>query len=157
MRYLAIDLGEKRTGVALGDALTRLASPLETLEIGLGAGGGEELLAALARVVAAQLGERPGDKGELVFGLPLNMDGTEGPQAKKVRAFAAKLAERTGRAAHFQDERLTSVAADWTMSRSGMTRKQKKEKRDALAAAHILRDFLEALPGAQSRTEDDRA
>jgi putative Holliday junction resolvase len=83
-----------------------------------------------------------------VVGLPLNMDGTEGPRARVVRAFAERLRTRTGRSLHYQDERLTSAEADWAMSRTGMTHQQKKERRDALAAAAILRDFLEARRGA---------
>ena len=54
---------------------------------------------------------------QLVVGLPLNMDDTEGPRSKPVRAFAARIGERVGRVVHFQDERLTSAAADWSMAR----------------------------------------
>lgn len=74
------------------------------------------------------------------------MDGTEGPRAKVVRAFAARLIQRTHRTVHFQDERLTTADADWQMARSGMTHKQKKLRRDALSAANILRDFLATRP-----------
>jgi len=75
------------------------------------------------------------------------MDGTEGARAKLVRAFAARIAGRTGRAVHFQDERLTTAAADWSMARTGMTRQQKKDRRDAIAAATMLQDFLNARSG----------
>jgi len=78
----------------------------------------------------------------LVIGLPLNMDGTEGPRAKLVRSFAVLLETRTARVVHMQDERLTSANADWNMAGSGLTHKQKKSRRDALAAAEILKDFL---------------
>lgn len=139
MRYLCIDLGDKRTGLALGDAITKIASPLDVLEIALAERGGEALIEALARACGDHLGA--GDA--LVFGLPLNMDGSEGAPAKKVRDFATRVAARTGREVHFQDERLTSADADWSMARSGMTRGEKKQRRDALAAAAILRDFLE--------------
>lgn len=142
MRYLCIDLGDKRTGLAVGDAQTRLVSALSVLESPIGVRGGEGLLDALSKAVDEQLGT---GAGELVVGLPLNMDDSEGPRAKMVRAFAARLGERVGRVVHFQDERLTSAAADWSMARSGMTRGEKKQKRDALAAAEILRDFLAGL------------
>jgi putative Holliday junction resolvase len=142
VRYLCIDLGDKRTGLAVGDAQTRLVSALSVLESPIAVRGGEGLLDALARAVDEQLGT---GAGELVVGLPLNMDDTEGPRSKSVRAFAARLGERVGRVVHFQDERLTSAAADWSMARSGMTRGEKKQKRDALAAAEILRDFLAGL------------
>lgn len=140
MRYLAIDLGDKRTGLALGDAVTGLASPIGVLEVAVAERTGEALLDAIARAIDEQIGG--GSAAELVVGLPMNMNGTEGPRAKLVRAFAARIAARTGRAIHFQDERLTTSEADWTMARSGLTRGQKKAKRDALAAAAILRDFL---------------
>lgn len=146
MRYLAIDLGDKRTGVALGDSQTRIVSPIDTVEVDIGIQGGNALLEALARIVDAQLGEMGRGQGELVIGLPLNMDGTEGPRAKHLRAFAERLARRTMRKVQFQDERLTTAAADWAMARTGLTRGKKKELRDALAAAEILKDFLDAIP-----------
>lgn len=146
MRYLAIDLGDKRTGLAVGDAQTGSAMPLAVLEAPIDRRGGEELLEALAKAIDEQIGTG----GELVVGLPVNMDGTEGPRAKGVRAFAGRIAERTGLAVHFQDERLSSASADWTMARSGLTRGQKKERRDALAAAEILRGFLAARRESQA-------
>lgn len=152
MRYLAIDLGDKRTGLAVGDSVTRLVSPCEVVETPIANAGGAELLTALRRAAVEHLGEAVPNRnaGELVVGLPINMDGTEGQRAKLVRAFAARIAETTGRAVHFQDERLSSADADWSMARSGMTHKQKKQRRDALAAAAILRDFLESRAGGTS-------
>lgn len=143
MRYLCIDLGDKRTGIALGDAITRLASPVEVIEADIRVREGGVLLDAIARVVARELGP-PGAAraAALVFGLPVNMDGTEGPRAVLTRAFAARVGERTGFKVVFHDERLTSADAEWSLAGSGLTRKQKKERRDAVAAAAILRDFL---------------
>jgi len=137
MRYLAIDLGDRRTGLAVGDDATGLASPAGVIEKPIEPG--EELLAAIERAA------REYGPDELVMGLPLNMDDTEGPRAKLVRAFASRVEGRTGLVVRFQDERLTSAEADWSMARSGMTRGQKKSRRDALAAAAILRDYLETL------------
>lgn len=149
MRYLAIDLGDKRTGLALGDRETGLVSPLEVIECAIGADGGKVLLDRLAAAIETHLGvASPARKDTLVIGLPLNMDGSEGPQAKKCRGFGELLAQQTGRAVVYHDERLTSVEADWSMSRSGMTRGQKKQKRDALAAAAILRDYFGVLGGS---------
>lgn len=145
MRYLCIDLGDKRTGLALGDSITRLVSPIDVLEVPIANRNGEDLLDALARAIDEQVGKT---SAALVFGLPINMDDTEGPRAKLVRAFAARLAARTAHPIHFQDERLSSAAADWSMSQSGLTHKQKKQRRDALAAASILRDFLAGLPAS---------
>ena len=142
MRYLAIDLGDQRTGLAAGDSVTGLSGPVGVLETPISAAGGAALVDAIAAAVEEQLGR---STGELVVGLPLNMDGTEGGRAKLVRDFAARIIARTGRAVRFQDERLSTADADWAMARSGLTRKQKKERRDALAAAAILKDFLAGL------------
>lgn len=139
MRYLCIDLGDKRTGLAVGDAVTRLASPAGVLEVPVAADGGALLLAAIVKAVDAH------GPHALVVGLPLNMDDTEGPRAKLVRAWGVRIAEISKLPVHYQDERLTSAAADWQMARSGLTRGQKKAKRDALAAAEILRDYLAQL------------
>ena len=159
MRYLAIDLGDKRTGLALGDRETGLVSPLEVIECPIAADGGKLLLDRLASAIQIHLGEATGSRADtLVIGLPLNMDGSEGPQAKKARAFGELLAQRTARTVVYHDERLTSVEADWSMSQSGMTRGQKKQKRDALAAAAILRDYFGALggsAGSDGRGESD--
>ena len=132
MRYLAIDLGGKRTGLAVGDDETGVVSPMRVVALPRG----EALLAAIGAAIEAH------GPDALVLGLPLNMDGTEGAAAKAARDFGKTLGERTGRPVHYQDERLTSFAADQQMARSGKTHKQKKRIRDPLAAAEILRDYL---------------
>jgi putative Holliday junction resolvase len=116
---------------------------MEVLEVPVSARDGGDLLEAIAAWIDSMASRS--QPCELVVGLPMNMDGTEGKAAAKARAFGAALAQRTGRAVQFQDERLTSADADWSMARSGMTHKEKKQRRDALAAAAILRDFLAAL------------
>jgi len=132
MRYLAIDLGDKRTGLAIGDDEMRLATPLKTIN----QPRGDALLDALVEDIQEQ------SPDELVMGLPLNMDGTDSKQSQITREFGEKLHERCGLNINYQDERLTSFAADQHMARSGRTHKQKKQLRDALAAAEILNDFL---------------
>jgi len=134
MRYLAIDLGDKRTGLALGDDITRLVSPVKVLDVPRG----PLLLDALVKAVDEQ---RP---DAVVIGLPINMDGTEGPAAKSTREFAERLRPRIKLEIHFQDERLTSYAAEQQLNQSGRTRKEKKQLRDALAACEVLKDFLDA-------------
>lgn len=134
MRYLAVDLGAKRTGIAAGDDVTRLVQPVEVLQVPRG----PALMDALAKAV-----DRHGPDA-IVLGIPINMDGTEGAAAKDVRTFAGDLAARTGLPVHLQDERLTSFEADARMAQSGRTHKQKKELRDALAAAAILEDWLDS-------------
>lgn len=144
MRHLAIDLGDKRTGLAVGDTVTRLVSALDVLEVPVTRNSGGDLLAAIVKAVTEQ-GPRV-----LVVGLPYNMDDTEGPRAKGVRLFADRITKATGLPVVFQDERLTSAAADWSMARSGMTRGEKKARRDAIAAATILRDYFDTLPGTNA-------
>lgn len=155
MRYVAIDLGDKRTGLAIGDTITGVVTPLDVLEVPVAVRGGEALLEALAKAVEAQLGGGAASaKAGLVVGLPINMDDSEGPRAKQVRAFAGRIAAKTGFVVEFQDERLTSAEADWSMARSGMTRQEKKQRRDALAAATILRDFLRGKMSPLADGED---
>lgn len=142
MRFLSIDLGDKRTGLAVGDDLTGVVTPLHTLQVPITERAGDALLDALTRAIDEQFS--PHSAAALVVGLPYNMDGTEGPRAALVRDFAARLAARLNppRDLHFHDERLTTAEADWQMSRSGRTRAEKKNLRDSLAAAALLRDFL---------------
>ncbi|MBL9120119.1 MAG: Holliday junction resolvase RuvX [Phycisphaerae bacterium] len=137
MRYMAIDLGERRTGIATGDAITGLVQPRVVIE----QSKGEELL----RKLLVEINDFGPNR--LVVGLPFNMDGTEGPAAKSVRAFVEQLASRAQVPIDYQDERLTSFAAEKHLDRSGRTRKEKKELRDALAAAEILRDYLRRISG----------
>lgn len=134
MRYLAIDLGDKRTGLATGDDETHLVGPLRVVEAAEPA--------ALLDAVRQAIDEVGPD--ELVIGLPYNMDGTLGPRGKKAAALATLIATTTGLPVHTHDERLTSFDAEGRLSQSGLTRGQKKKLRDAVAAAAILRDFLDA-------------
>jgi putative Holliday junction resolvase len=133
MRYLCIDLGDKRTGIASGDDDTHFIAPLEVIEIPRC----PSLVDAIIRFITRH------EPHAIVIGLPLNMDGSEGPAAKSAREFGADLAERSGLPIHFQDERLTSHAAEQHLHQTDRTHKQKRKLRDALAAAEILRDFFE--------------
>ena len=137
MRYLCLDLGDKRTGMAAGDDETGVVSPAGMLPTPPGG----DLVAAILEAIETH------GPDALVLGLPLNMDGTEGPRARHVRDFGRQLGQRTDRPIHYQDERLTSYAADMQMAGSGRTHREKKALRDALAAAEILRDFLQASAG----------
>lgn len=147
MRYVGIDLGDKRTGIAVGDSVLRLPAPVAVLEVDVRERDGEALVEAIAAAVRAQLGPTHAGEGSVVIGLPINMDGTEGPAAKKIREFAPRIERATGRRVYLFDERLTSADADWTMARSGLTHGQKKRRRDALAAAALLRSFFAAGAG----------
>ncbi len=152
MRFLGIDLGDKRTGLAVGDDETGLASPLRVIEHPLTAG--QSLHPALGERLTHAVKEAVADG--LVIGLPLNMDGTEGPHAKRARLLGAAIGALLGLPAHFHDERLTSDAADWAMAQSGLTHKGTKARRDALAAAAMLQDFLDARRETGDTTKRDQ-
>ena len=135
MRYLSVDLGDKRTGIAIGDALTGIVTPLDVVNTSSEA----ERFRRLRDLIEWE------GPGALVVGWPLNMDGSVGPNAQKCKAFADKLSKATRLPVHLYDERLSSAVADEQMAMSGLTHKQKKARRDAMAAANILRGFLEAM------------
>jgi|TARA_Y100000294_G_C8368200_1_gene261598 putative Holliday junction resolvase len=132
MRYLAVDLGDKRTGIAVGDDELKMAQPVCVLDIPIG----DQLIEGIIKIISEQAAD------EIVIGLPLNMDGSLGSRAETTKTFAKNLKVSTNMQIHFQDERLTSSAAEEKLSGSGKTHKQKKKMRDALAAAEILSDFL---------------
>lgn len=131
MRYLAIDHGTKRTGLAICDAEERIASPLTILQ------GRKDLIDQIAQVIEAE------GVGGIVVGLPLNMDDSQGPQAKEVMAFAERLRVRVSVPLYFQDERLTSFGADEKLNATGLSRSKRRGLRDAVAAAEILETFLQ--------------
>lgn len=133
---LGIDWGTKRSGFAITDALRIALEPLPPREL---AGESEELLDH----VATLLDERVIDT--FVLGLPLNMDGTEGPMVTTVRAFAARLSQRFPSVRLvFQDERLsTKEAEDW-MREAEVPVRKRRAIRDSASAAVILRDWIGA-------------
>lgn len=136
-RYLGIDFGAKRIGLAVGDTEGRIATPLrvitrcgkETDDVDLIIAAGDEYAV-----------------DAYVLGIPFNMDGTEGPQAKLTRAFGKLLAERSGHRVHEWDERLSSRGADANLTELDLTHKKKKARQDALAAQIILQAFLDGQP-----------
>ena len=137
MRILAIDLGDQRTGLARADRVTNIASPAGLIEVPIDHDNGQRLLDALANEIT----QEPNDT-DIIIGLPLNMDDTVGPRAKLVMDFAQRLANHAGRPIILVDERRTSVAADARMAQTGLTHKQKKRRRDAIAAAAIAELYL---------------
>ena len=131
MRYLAIDYGDKRTGLAICDQGETISSPLKTLETG------KNLIDEIVAIIIEQ------NVAAVVIGLPLNMDGTEGPAVKNVRSFGSELKDCLDIPAYFHDERLSSFDAEQKLA-GQMTRKKKKARVDALAAAAILQSFLDS-------------
>ncbi len=132
MRYLALDVGERYIGVAVSDAGGLLARPLAVFKRTSRARDFVKVKALIEQHHAEAL----------VAGLPLNMDGTEGPQAAWVRDYTAELAERLALPLHLWDERLTTVTAAEIMRAQGKA--PDKSWIDAVAAAVILQSFLDA-------------
>lgn len=131
MRYLAIDYGNKRTGLAICDAEETIVSPLKVIH------GQTDLLKKIKDIVEAENVEA------IVLGLPLNMDDSQGPQAKLVFKFADQLKAHIDIPLHFQDERLSTFGAEEKLAAADFTRAKKKKRLDAVAAAQILEAFLE--------------
>lgn len=135
MRYLAIDHGEKRTGLAVCEASETLASPLFVVT------DKSQLIDKIVKTIEAE--EIEG----LVIGLPLNMDDSEGERAKQVRRFGDDLADHISIDITFFDERLSSFDASNKLAGLDLTRKKKKKYLDAVAAASFLQAFLDQKHG----------
>ena len=133
MKILAIDYGSRRTGLAVCDPSQTICSPLAVLD------STRDLIAQITEFIKIENAEA------VAIGLPLNMDDSEGSQAKSVRAFAADLAKSIEIQIHFQDERLTSFVADEKLDMTDLSPAQKKQRRDAVAAADILQSFLDSF------------
>jgi putative Holliday junction resolvase len=134
-RLAGLDLGTKTIGIAVSDLGLRLASPFQTIRRTKFGKDAEELLKVCAREKI----------GGLVLGLPVNMDGTEGPRAQATRAFLRNLAPLTDLPIALWDERLTTVAAERALLETDMSRRKRAEKIDAAAAAIILQGALDRL------------
>jgi putative holliday junction resolvase len=135
MRTLAIDPGSIRVGIALSDAAGKFATPFDVIPAA-------NAIQTILKIIQTEEIDR------IVIGLPLNMDGTQGPSAKKAIAFAKELAAKCETPLIFVDERLSSFQAESDLigrKRQGekITRKQKKTRLDAHAAAIFLQDFLD--------------
>ena len=129
--YIALDVGEKRIGVAVGDDAVRIAVPFETIEVD----GGE--ITAIAEIVTKE------SVDTIVVGYPRNQSGEPTPQTQFVVDFAEKLRDVAENIV-FQDESLTSVIAEQRLE--SYNRPYSKADIDAQAAAIILQDYLEQLP-----------
>ncbi|HEY7019746.1 MAG TPA: Holliday junction resolvase RuvX [Ktedonobacterales bacterium] len=134
MIHLALDVGEKRIGVAVSDETETLASPRTIIRRASTAAA----LEAVARLVAESGAE------VVVVGLPVSFDGQLHGQARAVQAFAAKLRERIPQSVVFADETLSSVRAEEALRAAGVRPDRIRERLDAAAAAVILQDYLDA-------------
>lgn len=132
-KLLGLDHGDKRFGIALSDAGKVIATPRLVVE-------GED---ALWQTLESLMSEE--DIEAVVIGLPLNMDGSEGPRARKVIEFSRVLEEKTGLPVHFQDERLSSFEAESALSEAGVHGSRRKSRVDMVAAQIILQGYLNQI------------
>jgi putative Holliday junction resolvase len=135
MRLLGLDLGEKTIGLALSDRLLTVATPMQTLKRGKFAADAAQL-----DIVISEQGV-----GGLVVGLPLNMDGSDGPAAQSARAFGRNWVKHSPLPLLFQDERLSTSAVTRTLIEADTSRKRRGEVVDKMAAAYILQIALDRL------------
>ena len=133
MKILAVDYGDSRTGLATCDHTEFLTTPI-TPQITLKA---RNKVAARVCEVAKEIGAEL-----IVIGLPLNMDGTEGPRAEKCAAFGALLRQATGLEVILWDERRTTIDAHNILFQNGQNAKKRKKTVDAVAAALMLEGYL---------------
>jgi putative Holliday junction resolvase len=140
-RLLGLDVGEKTIGLAISDSDFKVAAPVDTIR--------RTKFAADAARLAQFIGERT--VGGLVIGLPVNMDGSEGPRCQSVRQFAANLLQRMELPIAFWDERLSTAAVTRAMLEADVTRAKRARAVDKMAAAYILQGALDALGNHPSR------
>jgi putative Holliday junction resolvase len=132
-RLMALDVGERRIGIAISDPLQITAQPSETLQRGRSEAADIDKIMEIAEaqeVVA------------FVVGLPRRTSGDEGPEAAEVRRFASILADRSARDVHLADERYTTTIAEKALLEGGVSRAQRRTKIDKIAASVILQGFL---------------
>ncbi len=134
-RLMGLDLGSKTIGLSLSDVTLTVASPLETIRRTKFSADVTRLLELAAKH----------EIGGFVIGLPINMDGTEGPAAQSARAFARNLNKLTPIPLAFWDERMSTAAVTRTLLEADATRARRAEVVDKMAAAYILQGALERL------------
>lgn len=134
-RLIGLDLGEKTIGIALSDTMRSVATPMETLARAKFSTDA----ARLEKIIAAH------DVAGVVVGLPLNMDGSEGPSAQSARAFARNLAGRIPVPIALWDERLSTMAVTRTLLDADASRRRRSEVVDKMAAAYILQGVLDRI------------
>jgi putative Holliday junction resolvase len=145
MRTFGLDVGTKTIGVAVSDALGLTAQSVTTIR------------RTSLKADLAALGElaREHEVTRVVIGLPLNMDGSEGPRAEASRKFAEAVTATLGLEAEFWDERLSTVAAQRTLLEADLSRAKRKQVIDQAAAQFILQGWMDAHRPAESFHADD--
>lgn len=134
-KILGLDLGTKTIGVAVSDAMRYAATPLETIKRTKFTQDAERLIALV----------RENQAVAIVLGLPLNMDGSEGPRVQSTRAFARNLLQKIDLPIAFWDERLSTSAVTRMMIEADLRRDRRAEIVDKLAASYILQGLLDRL------------
>ncbi|WP_299982510.1 Holliday junction resolvase RuvX [uncultured Ruegeria sp.] len=132
---MGLDLGEKTIGVSVSDRMRGVATPLETVRR-------KKFTLDSARLIEIVTDR---EIGGIVLGLPLNMDGSEGPRCQSTRAFARNLMRLTELPIGFWDERLSTVAAEKALLEADTTRKRRGQVIDHVAAGYILQGALDRL------------
>ena len=132
---LGLDLGDKTIGVAASDLTRAVATPIEVIRR-------EKFTLDAQRLLAIVEGRQVAG---LILGLPLNMDGSEGPRVQSTRAFARNLEKLTPLPITFWDERLSTVAAERALLEADTSRKRRKEVIDQVAAGYILQGALDRM------------
>ena len=144
-RWMGLDLGSKTIGLSLSDVTLTVATPLETIRR-------TKFSADVARLLA--LAAEHG-VGGFVVGLPINMDGSEGPAAQSARAFARNLEKLTPIPLTFWDERMSTAAVTRTLLEADASRARRAEVVDKMAAAYILQGALERLRRLPAESGDN--
>ena len=134
-KILGLDLGTKTIGVAISDGMLYSATPLETIKRTKFTQDAERIIELVAENNAVAL----------ILGLPLNMDGTEGPRVQSTRAFARNLTQKLALPIAFWDERLSTAAVTRMMIDADLRRDRRAEVVDKLAASYILQGALDRL------------
>ncbi|EFO80357.1 Holliday junction resolvase YqgF [Oscillochloris trichoides DG-6] len=134
-RLLGLDVGDRRIGVALSDALGMLASPLTTIN----ANPRSQAITMIARLV------REHEVQGIVVGLPLTLRGEIGPQAEQTRSFAQELERQVGLPVMLFDERYTTTVAEQLLREMGVKPEKRKQQIDQVAASIILQDYLDHI------------
>lgn len=145
MRILGIDLGERRIGLAVSDSLGITAQGLKTIQIQKP----EDRYTKIMEIIKENKVER------LVFGLPKNMNGSLGPQARKVQEYAQKLGQLTNLPIDFEDERLSTVRAEQVLLEADQSRAKRKKSIDRLSAVIILQSYLDRQSLQEKRNHNE--
>ncbi|ADP71655.1 Holliday junction resolvase YqgF [Rhodomicrobium vannielii ATCC 17100] len=134
-RLMGLDVGTKTVGLALSDVMRQIATPFDTIRRTKFTADAVKLLAHC----------KAQGVGGLVVGLPVNLDGTEGPRAQSTRAFVRSLGALTDMPMAFWDERLSTAAAERVLLEADASRKRRAEVIDKMAAAYILQGALDRV------------